>query len=94
MGHYTKEAGRCILKDGKPLCTLHGVNPYDPVELDEFTDTVVRAVNAHAAMLEALEEARTRIEWWNQIEPKCAEDDYVLSLINKAITQAKGQPTP
>ena len=42
---YSLEAGRCILRDGKMLATLHGVQPYDPVEVDELAAEIVRLLN-------------------------------------------------
>lgn len=60
IGHtpdYTLEAGRCIVRDGRPFVTIHGVNPpgmlYSPAEVDSFARDVVRAVNSHADLLAA-----------------------------------------
>ena len=104
MSNYTKEAGRLIVKDGKPLCTLHGVNTkwagYDPVELDEFTDTVVQTLNAQAAMLEALKATHNTIvniltdsQLDTRIPCGVMIRDYI-STVEHAIALAKGQPTP
>jgi hypothetical protein len=41
---WSLDAGRCIVKDGKPLATLHGVNNYDPCELDALARWIVSAL--------------------------------------------------
>ena len=54
MSKYTLHAGRCIVRDGVPLATLHGVHPYDPCDLDVFARQIVTALNLTPAALAAL----------------------------------------
>lgn len=42
---YTLDAGRCIVKNGTPLCTLHGVGEYDPTTLDALARRIVALLN-------------------------------------------------
>lgn len=42
---YTLDAGRCIVKDGTPFFTLHGVGNYDPCELDTMAKAIVASLN-------------------------------------------------
>jgi hypothetical protein len=50
---YTLDAGRCIVRDGVPLVTLHKVGSdaagyaLTPTEADEFARLVVDALNAY-----------------------------------------------
>lgn len=55
MKIYTLEAGRCIVRDGVPIATIHGVRNYDPCELDQLARDIIPAINSHAALVEALE---------------------------------------
>lgn len=48
MPRFTLAAGRCIVRDGVPFATIHGVShgrPYDPTELDNFAREVVAVLN-------------------------------------------------
>ncbi len=63
--NYTLEPGRCIVRDGKPLCTLHGVADYEPAELDDFATEVVSLLNTAQLFVElrpSLELANKRLE--------------------------------
>lgn len=42
---YDLQAGRLIVRNGAPLCTLHGVGQYDPVEVDELVVLIVKLLN-------------------------------------------------
>lgn len=42
---YALDAGRLIVRDGKPLAALHGVGQYQPTELDQFARDVVTHAN-------------------------------------------------
>ena len=42
MSTYTLDAGRCIVRDGTPIATIHGVGNYDPGEIDALARTMVR----------------------------------------------------
>jgi len=44
---YRLEAGRCITKNGTPLATLHGVDKYNPTELDALARVIVVLLNRH-----------------------------------------------
>lgn len=43
---YTVGAGRLIERDGKPFVVIHGVAPYNPVEIDDFTRYIATVLNA------------------------------------------------
>jgi hypothetical protein len=64
---YTLLAGRCIVRWGTPLATLHGVGDYNPVELDTLARDIVRWGNLQEPMptpatsLENIAHALTRI---------------------------------
>lgn len=45
---YTLDSGRCIVKNGTPLATLHGVGQYDPCELDTLAHVIVNKLNEGA----------------------------------------------
>ena len=47
---YTLAAGRCIVKDGVPFATLHGVGQYSPTDLDAFARDVVADQDALNAL--------------------------------------------
>jgi len=54
---YRLDAGLLIVRDGEPFATLHGVRPYDPVELDDFAWEVVTVLNTAPGLLAALKNA-------------------------------------
>lgn len=56
---YALEAGRCITRDGKPFCTLHGCgNNYDPTELDALARRIVGLLEPDRATEEEIRRAR------------------------------------
>lgn len=55
MTTYTLQAGRSILRDGKPFVALHKADNVHPTEADQFAHTVVNAVNNVDDLLAALE---------------------------------------
>jgi len=62
MGRYTLDAGRLIVRDGVPFATLHGVRPYDPVELDAFAREVVAVLTVAPELLAALKRTADFLE--------------------------------
>jgi hypothetical protein len=43
---YKLESGRCIVKSGIPLATIHGVGNYVPTEIDKLARDIVAALNS------------------------------------------------
>lgn len=46
---YTLDAGRCIVKDGIAIATIHGVGQYDPCEIDALAREIISLLNCNAA---------------------------------------------
>jgi hypothetical protein len=45
---YSLDAGRCIVIDGRPVATLHGVGSYDPCEVDALARKIVSLLQLDA----------------------------------------------
>lgn len=50
---FTLDAGRCIVRDGVPFASIHGVWQYDPCEVDKLARQVA-ALPELVAALEAM----------------------------------------
>jgi hypothetical protein len=81
---YRLDAGRLIVRDGEPFAMLHGVRPYDSVELDAFAREVVTVLNTAPALLAALRALHDACEYWDN------QNDPVLADARAAIAYAKG----
>lgn len=53
---YAVTAGRCITINGKPFVTLNKCQGVDPIHADCFARLIPQYFNAHAGLVEALEE--------------------------------------
>lgn len=66
--------------------------PLDPVPAAMKAEFIARACNAHAVMLEALEQARAALpDAWFAV--KCDVPVEVIALVDRAIAAAKAAPS-
>jgi len=54
---YTVEAGRCIMKNGKPFVSLQRCGETSPVDADEACHTIVKALNTLPRLLDVVNAA-------------------------------------
>lgn len=91
------EAGRCITKDGKPFVTVQKAADTSPVDADEFTRKIVRAVNSHEEMLEALELVLPELERYHYLKHATGNANGIdivspiISKVKQAIANAEGR---
>ena len=85
MSKYTLHAGRLIARDGAPVATLHGIRPYDPVELDDFTNEIVRTLNTAPDLLTIVKQW----EAWRDLGAGAAEQPSAEDCA-AAIARAEG----
>lgn len=79
---YTLEAGRVIVKEGRPFVALQRMNETSPVEADDFTREIVRAVNSHALLLEACKLAFERLKPSGDVRKDYAGHVAIAALSN------------
>ena len=88
---YRLDAGRLIVRDGVPFATLHGVRPYEPVELDAFAREVVATLNTAPELLATLRGIRAHVLTALESDGVVFVDEtHLLNVCDTAIAHAEG----
>lgn len=87
MNEYTVEAGRWIMKDNKALISIRGSENISPSEADSLCHIIVKVLNNHNGMLEALKTIHEMV-----LAYPCTIDHALwLSITGAAIAKAEGK---
>ena len=91
----TVEAGRCFRPNGaRPIATLHGVTPYNAVQLDQLAHHFAHVANCYPDLLAALEGlmehcAMVHKHWGENSNAR--EADAAQDAARAAIAKARGR---